>query len=101
MASISQTASNVSKLVRYAMGAAMSPIHAGDEKIASRQPTLNAPKSLTITSNSFLPNQPIPTKHTPLAENLSPTLSWSNVPAEARELVLICEDPDAPMAKPF
>jgi Raf kinase inhibitor-like YbhB/YbcL family protein len=100
MASISQTASNVSKLVRHALGAALSSVHAGEEKIASRQPAVMAPKTLTVTSNSFLPNQPIPTKHTPLAENVSPSLSWSGVPAEARELVLICEDPDAPMPKP-
>jgi Raf kinase inhibitor-like YbhB/YbcL family protein len=101
MASLSETASNVGKLVRYAIGAAMSPIRAGEEKIASRQPGAVGPSTLRITSNSFLPNQSIPVKYTPQGENVSPSLSWSGVPANAREPVLICEDPDAPMAKPF
>jgi hypothetical protein len=32
-------------------------------------------------------------------DNISPTLEWSDVPAEAVELALICEDPDAPGKK--
>ncbi|GAA0649927.1 YbhB/YbcL family Raf kinase inhibitor-like protein [Streptomyces thermocarboxydovorans] len=30
------------------------------------------------------------------AANVSPPLRWSGVPEEAKELVLLCEDPDAP-----
>src|SRR5947209_16196095 len=101
MATVSDTASNIGKLVRHALGAALSPIRAGDEKIASREPEIQRPKTITLTSDSFLRDQPIPTKYTPQAENVSPSLSWSGVPAGARELVLICEDPDAPMPKPF
>ncbi|MEU5095579.1 YbhB/YbcL family Raf kinase inhibitor-like protein [Streptomyces sp. NPDC020996] len=29
-------------------------------------------------------------------ENVSPPLTWSGVPGDAAELVLLCEDPDAP-----
>jgi len=102
MASISETASNVGKLVRHAIGAALSPVRAGDEKIASRQPgTGAAPHTLKVTSDSFLPNQPIPDKFSQQGANISPTLSWSGATAGTREFVLICEDPDAPMPRPF
>src|SRR5207244_13619170 len=66
MATISETASNVGKLIRHAIGAVWSPARAGDEKIASRQPgTGAAPHTLKVPSGSFLPNQPIPDRHTP------------------------------------
>lgn len=100
MAFVSETASNVGKLVRYAIGAAMVPVRAGDEKMTSRQPATASPNTLRLTSETFLPNQPIPTRNTPQGENLSPALSWSGVPEAARELVLICEDPDAPKPRP-
>jgi Raf kinase inhibitor-like YbhB/YbcL family protein len=33
-------------------------------------------------------------------ENISPPLSWSGVPDEAAELVLVMQDPDAPLPRP-
>jgi Raf kinase inhibitor-like YbhB/YbcL family protein len=35
-----------------------------------------------------------------VGENTSPALQWSGVPAETEELVLIMEDPDAPLRRP-
>ncbi len=35
-----------------------------------------------------------------VGENISPPLNWSNVPAETKELVLIMQDPDAPLPRP-
>jgi Raf kinase inhibitor-like YbhB/YbcL family protein len=35
-------------------------------------------------------------KYTGDGEDVSPPLTWSGVPHEARSLVLLCEDPDAP-----
>jgi Raf kinase inhibitor-like YbhB/YbcL family protein len=34
-------------------------------------------------------------------QNFSPPLSWTGIPAEAKSLVLIVEDPDAPTPNPF
>ncbi len=52
--------------------------------------------SLTITSSAFQHNASIPIKYTCDGEDISPPLSWSHVPAEAKSLVLIVDDPDAP-----
>ncbi|MFE3000793.1 YbhB/YbcL family Raf kinase inhibitor-like protein [Nocardia sp. NPDC059246] len=35
-----------------------------------------------------------------MGDNVSPPLHWSGVPVEAVELVLIIEDPDAPLRRP-
>ena len=37
-----------------------------------------------------------PLTHVTLGQNKSPQLSWTDVPAETRSLVLLCVDPDAP-----
>jgi Raf kinase inhibitor-like YbhB/YbcL family protein len=52
---------------------------------------------LTISSPAFNNSQPIPQKFTCDGENKSPALKWSDIPAAARSLVLIVDDPDAPM----
>ena len=57
--------------------------------------------AIIITSSAFKNNQPIPRKYTGEAEDVSPPLSWSNVPAQTKELALICDDPDAPTPEPW
>ncbi|MBN2358013.1 MAG: YbhB/YbcL family Raf kinase inhibitor-like protein [Deltaproteobacteria bacterium] len=51
---------------------------------------------LKLESAAFKQGEPIPNKYTCSAEDLSPPLSWSGVPAAAKSLALICDDPDAP-----
>ena len=51
---------------------------------------------LTITSTAFANNAPIPALYTCEGRDISPPLAWSGVPAGARSLVLIVDDPDAP-----
>lgn len=51
---------------------------------------------MTITSTAFQQNEPIPAKHSYDGGNISPPLTFSEVPEDAKSLVLIMEDPDAP-----
>jgi Raf kinase inhibitor-like YbhB/YbcL family protein len=53
--------------------------------------------AMQLTSTAFKEGQPIPAKHTCDEKDLSPPLTWSGVPAEAKSLVLIADDPDAPV----
>jgi Raf kinase inhibitor-like YbhB/YbcL family protein len=56
---------------------------------------------ITVTSPSVTPNGPLPLVHSDYGERVSPALHWSGVPAEAKSIALIMEDPDAQEAKPF
>ena len=55
--------------------------------------------TLSITSPAFAANGAIPTRFTCEGEDLSPPLEWSGVPAGAKSLALIVDDPDAPDPK--
>jgi Raf kinase inhibitor-like YbhB/YbcL family protein len=57
--------------------------------------------SIQVTSDAFGPAEPIPRKYTEDGQDVSPPLKWSNVPARAKELALIMDDPDAPRPEPF
>lgn len=51
---------------------------------------------LTIISEAFLPDGMIPVRYTCDAQNVSPPLSWSELPEGTQSLALIVDDPDAP-----
>lgn len=51
---------------------------------------------MQITSTAFEANATIPAHYTCEGRNVSPPLAWSGMPAGARSLVLIVDDPDAP-----
>lgn len=55
---------------------------------------------MEITSSVFKNGERVPKKYTCEGPNISPPLSFHNVPAEAKSLVLMVEDPDAE-AKPW
>ena len=55
--------------------------------------------AMTLTSPAFATGGEIPTLFTCEGSDVSPALAWTGVPAEARSLVLIVDDPDAPDPK--
>ncbi len=56
---------------------------------------------MKITSSSFDPNCNMPEQYSYKDGNISPPLEFSEVPANAKSLALICHDPDAPMPGGF
>ncbi|MFH1029717.1 MAG: YbhB/YbcL family Raf kinase inhibitor-like protein [bacterium] len=52
---------------------------------------------MKITSAAFKNNEKIPEKYTCDGENTSPPLEFSEIPENAKSLVLIIDDPMAPM----
>jgi Raf kinase inhibitor-like YbhB/YbcL family protein len=49
-----------------------------------------------LIESVFVSQQAIPIKYTCDGENVSPPLTFSDVPAQAKSLALIVDDPDAP-----
>lgn len=55
--------------------------------------------SLTLTSSAFQHDGEIPSRYTCEGDDISPALSWTEVPAGAASLALVMDDPDAPDPK--
>jgi len=52
--------------------------------------------TMTIGSSAFAQHATIPGKYTCEGDDVSPPLEWTGVPAGAKSLALIVDDPDAP-----
>ncbi len=59
------------------------------------RPLPEAPEEIIVRSASFAEGDTIPKRFTCDGEGDSPQLSWSGVPAGARELTLVVDDPKA------
>src|SRR5437870_9909658 len=51
---------------------------------------------IRVTSKAFQEGGMIPSQYTCDGADISPPLEWSHLPAAAKSLALICDDPDAP-----
>jgi Raf kinase inhibitor-like YbhB/YbcL family protein len=56
----------------------------------------NHPNTMELSSSAFSNNGSIPSKYTCDGEGMSPPITWARVPAEAKSLALIVDDPDVP-----
>lgn len=84
------------------VGHVLSGVRAGLDEIAFNTLGLRAGHgTLQVASLAFADHAPIPARYTADGEGLSPPLSWTGVPAEARSLVLIVEDADSPTPSPL
>lgn len=59
--------------------------------------TIITQEPMKITSSAFSHNQKLPAKYTCDGININPPLTISDIPEVAKSLVLIHDDPDAPM----
>ena len=87
--------------VSVAAGHAMQGLRAGSEKLAWHQVAADTAPSLEIRSVAFDPGTPLPISCTVDGVGAPPALNFHGVPESAQSLVVICEDPDAPLLTPF
>ncbi len=64
--------------------------------ISDNEPLVNNSNKMTITSPAFVDNQIIPAKYSCDGQGINPPLVFGDVPANAKSLALILNDPDAP-----
>jgi Raf kinase inhibitor-like YbhB/YbcL family protein len=57
--------------------------------------------SINVTSSAFGSDARIPDRFTGDGQDVSPSIAIQDVPAAAKELALICDDPDAPTPQPW
>jgi Raf kinase inhibitor-like YbhB/YbcL family protein len=74
---------------------------AGDDKLAWTNPNLAASGELRVTSNQFENNSPIPASYSADSGKVSPPITWSGTPGQAKSIAIVVEDPDAPTPNPF
>lgn len=65
--------------------------------VAKPTPRRTIKSAMHISSPAFENNGDIPSKYTCDGENINPPLVFADVPSDAKSLVLIVDDPDAPM----
>jgi hypothetical protein len=81
------------------LGRMLKIVPSSNEKLASNK--ADAAATITVSSPAFKNGMPIPRQYAQDGVNISPPLQWSGVPSASRELVLVVEDPDAPMPNPI
>jgi Raf kinase inhibitor-like YbhB/YbcL family protein len=61
------------------------------------------PRSVTVKSPALEPGRPMPRQYTADGQNISPPLTWMDVPSTAKQLVVTCQDDDevVPLQSPF
>lgn len=83
------------------IGKALRPVHAGESKLASQRLGLGNLTSIVVRSDSFPNDGALPLSATSDGSGTAPHLEWLGVPASARSVAVIVEDPDAPFPRPF
>ncbi|MEJ1977245.1 MAG: YbhB/YbcL family Raf kinase inhibitor-like protein [Acetobacteraceae bacterium] len=90
-------------MIQRVIGTALRSLRAGDRHLAWNDAALaGVPACIHLTSPAFGDGQAIPARYAGagVGDNVSPPLHWSGVPEAAAELVLIMQDPDAPLPRP-
>jgi Raf kinase inhibitor-like YbhB/YbcL family protein len=93
----------VNPALERTIGRALRSVRAGDRHLFWNAPALaEAPDTILLASPAFAMGGTMPVRHAVggIGDNVSPALHWSGVPDHAAELVLVVQDPDAPLPRP-
>jgi Raf kinase inhibitor-like YbhB/YbcL family protein len=85
------------------IGRLLRGVRAGDRGLVCNGQALQAaPETIRLHSGSFVAGGLMPPRCAGrgVGENTSPQLGWTDLPTGAAELVLIMQDPDAPLPRP-
>jgi Raf kinase inhibitor-like YbhB/YbcL family protein len=86
------------------LGTLLKNRRAGEASLAWNMPALAGPETLQLASPAFADGAPVPVEHAAKrvgGRETSPPLSWAPVPEGTAGLLLVMEDVDVPIAKPF
>lgn len=84
------------------LGKLLRHVRAGKRKLMMyREEFVDLPETIQVTSQSFVHEGKIPIRITQLGESLSPAIEWQGLPANTCDIMVIMEDPDAPLISPF
>ena len=88
--------------IESVLGRLLRAVRPGDRRLVWNDPRLDAPVTLHLASPAFADGGSMPPRSAGagVGDNTSPALDWTGVPAEAAELALILQDPDAPLPRP-
>lgn len=90
------------ELVPRIVGKTLEGARAGVKKLVYHSDEMAAvPELIRLRSPAFNDGERLPARFTADGAKISPPLNWDGVPADAAALVLIVEDPDAPMPNPL
>jgi Raf kinase inhibitor-like YbhB/YbcL family protein len=86
-------------MIARLVGRLLRSVHAGEHKLMWNQREVQSPDTIFLSSPAFESGGAIPDRFAGagVGENLSPPIEWNNLPSGAVELVLVVEDPDAPI----
>ncbi len=82
------------------IGRLLRPLRSGTAKLAGNDPRVGAPLTIEVSSPEFARSTTMPARYRGV-DGINPPLRWSNVPSNARDLVLIVEDVDVPLPAPL
>jgi hypothetical protein len=91
-------------MITHLLGKLLRGFRAGERHLFCRNPLIvSGHATITLTSSSFPAGSTIPLRHAGqgVGSNVSPALEWNGVPTDTAELILVMEDPDAPLHRPF
>ncbi len=85
------------------IGKMLRSVRAGEHRSPFAGPDFGMPHGITVISTAFADGGAMPTTSAGkgVGEDVSPQLSWSGIPPQTQQLVLIIDDVDVPLPRPL